>query len=138
MNQRFVGAWRLVSMESHAPDGTVSRPWGDDPFGLVVWTESGHMSAQLGPRDRAVGPYVAYFGTLEAPDVPEGTLVHHVLGASLPRLLSDQMRGFRFVSDDELELPPPPATDASRSVLCWRRLGAGNGDRSTPKGSNGR
>ena len=123
-NRRFVGAWQLVSMESHAPDGAVTRPWGDDPFGLLVWTESGHMSAQLGPRDPAVGPYVAYCGTLEAPDVAEGTLVHQVLGASVPRLLSDQMRGFRFVSDKELELRPPPAADGSRSVLSWRRLDA--------------
>ena len=82
------------------------------------------MSAQLGPRDPAVGPYVAYCGTLEAPDVAEGTLVHHVLGASVPRLLSDQMRGFRFLSDKELELRPPPAADGSRSVLSWRRLDA--------------
>lgn len=123
-NRRFLGAWELVTFETIGPDGTVTRPWGDDPFGLVVWTDSGHMSAQLGPRDRAIGPYVAYCGTLEVEDVPEGTLVHHVLGASAPRLLADQVRGFRFVSDDELVLGPPPAADGSLSVLVWRRLTA--------------
>lgn len=122
LNQRFVGAWELTSFESCGADGVVARPWGNDPFGLVVWTESGHMSAQLGPRDPALGPYVAYCGTLEVDDVPAGTLVHHVLGASLPRLLADQVRGFHFVSDDELVLSPPPAADGSRSVLLWRRL----------------
>lgn len=117
-----MGAWELISFESRAADGRVSRPWGDDPFGLVVWTDSGHMSAQLGPRDPAVGAYIAYCGTLEAPDLAEGTLVHHVAGASHPRLLADQVREYRFVSDTELVLSPPPGADGARSALSWRRM----------------
>ena len=122
LNQRFVGAWELTSFESCGADGVVAKPWGNNPFGLVVWTESGHMSAQLGPRDPALGPYVAYCGTLEVDDVGEGTLVHHVLGASAPRLLSDQIRGFHFLSDDELVLQPPPGPGGVQSVLRWKRL----------------
>jgi len=61
---------------------------------------------------------------LEVDDVGEGTLVHHVLGASAPRLLSDQVRGFRFLSDDELVLQPPPGPGGAQSALRWRRLPA--------------
>lgn len=121
-NHRFVGAWRLVSVESHGPNGTVTKPWGDDPFGLVVWTTSGHMSAQLGPRDATLGSYIAYCGTLDADDVAEGTLVHRVLGASHARFVADQVRGFRFVSDDELVLTPQAGAGDSRLVLSWRRV----------------
>ena len=122
MNRRFVGAWALVSFESRKANGEVGYPWGHDPAGIVIWDESGHMSAQLGPRDPEPGQYVAYFGTLEAEDVAEGTLVHRVEGASAPRLRSDQVRTFRFVGSDELELSPPPAPDGTVSVLLWRRL----------------
>jgi hypothetical protein len=122
--QRFVGAWGLASFETAASDGTVTRPWGDDPVGIIIWSASGHMSAQLGPRDPAKGVYVAYFGTMEAPDAAAGTLVHRVGGASLERLLSDQYRRFRFAGDDELVLNPPPAADGSISSLTWRRLKA--------------
>lgn len=119
---RFVGAWGLVSFETRSPGGVVSRPWGDDPVGIIIWSESGHMSAQLGPRDPSRGPYVAYFGMLEAPDAAEGTLTHHVGGASVERLLADQQRRFRFESEDVLVLNPPPAPDGSESTLRWRRL----------------
>ena len=61
---------------------------------------------------------------VEVDDVGEGTLVHHVLGASAPRLLSDQVRGFRFLSDDELVLQPPPGPGGAQSALRWRRLPA--------------
>ena len=129
-NRRFLGAWELVSFESLRPDGTVTRPWGDDPFGLVLWTDSGHMSAQLGPRNQAARPYLAYCGTIEAADVSEGTLVHRVVGASRPALLADQVRSFSFPAEDSLVLSPPAAPDGSQSVLRWRRLIAVQ-DRST-------
>jgi hypothetical protein len=121
-NQRFLGAWELVSFESRAADGTVTRPMGDDPVGIIIWDASGAMSAQLGPRDAEAGPYVAYFGTLEAEDEREGELTHRVTGASLPRLRTDQVRQYRFLSDDELVLQPPPSTDGSSSELLWRRI----------------
>lgn len=119
---RFAGTWELVSFEAISPDGTVKRPWGDDPFGLLIWTETGYMSAQLGPRDPARGAYLAYYGTLEVDDVAEGTLTHHVIGGSQPRLMEDQVREFRFDSPDALVLSPPAAADGTRSVLAWRRL----------------
>jgi len=121
-NRRFLGAWQLVTFESRLPDGSVVRPWGDDPLGIAIWDETGHVSAQLGPRDTSAGPYVAYYGSLEAADVTEGTLVTHVEGASAPRLRTDQVRAFRFLSDDEMTLSPPPGPDGAVSTLLWRRL----------------
>jgi hypothetical protein len=106
--------------------GGVVYPWGHDPVGIVIWDESGHMSAQLGPRAPEPGQYVAYFGTLEAEDVVEGRLVHRVEGASAARLRTDQVRQFRFLGSDELELSPPPAPDGTVSILLWRKLTAGD------------
>lgn len=119
---RFVGVWELVSFESRNAAGDVSHPWGDDPVGAIVWTAGGNMSAQLGPRDPSVAPYVAYFGTLEVPDAAEGTLVHHVVGASLERLRTDQVRNYRFEVDSELTLQPPANAEGAVSTLRWRRI----------------
>jgi hypothetical protein len=119
---RFVGVWELVSFETRDAAGNVTRPWGDDPVGTIIWTAGGNMSAQLGPRDPAVAPWVAYFGTLEVPDAAEGTLVHHVTGASLERLRTDQVRNYRFESDRELSLQPPANSEGATSTLRWRRI----------------
>jgi hypothetical protein len=120
-NRRFLGAWELVSFESRAADGAVTRPWGSDPFGIIIWDDTGHMSAQLGPRDPGAGAYIAYCGTLDAEDVTEGTLVHHVLAASAERLRADQVRAYRFSGSDELVLSPPASPEGAVSTLRWRR-----------------
>lgn len=120
---RFIGAWELVSFETTAPDGSVSRPWGDDPVGIIIWSASGHVSAQLGPRDRTPGAYIAYYGTLEAHDAQEGELVHATAGASNDRLLEPQRRRFRFIAEDLVELSPAAGADGAVSRLRWRRLG---------------
>ncbi len=119
---RFVGVWELVSFETRDAAGNVTRPWGDDPIGTIFWTAGGNMSAQLGPRDPSVAPYVAYFGILEVADAPQGTLVHRVTGASLERLRTDQVRNYRFESDDDLLLQPPANAEGSTSTLRWRRI----------------
>lgn len=125
MTSRFTGAWLLQSFETRMPDGTLSRPWGDDPVGIVCWDASGWMSAQLGPRDTSKGAYVAYFGRLEAPDAAEGTLIHRVEGASSERLNADQVRQFRFLDDDTLALSPPTAPNGAVSTLTWKRSRSG-------------
>ena len=124
LNGRFIGAWMLKSFETAQPDGSVVRPWGDDPLGIICWDASGYFSAQLGPRVASPDkPYVAYFGTLSAPNVDSGTLVHKVLGSSNPeRLNGDQVREFTFIDSLTLTLKPPAAANGSQSTLTWRRL----------------
>jgi hypothetical protein len=123
MNKRFVGAWLLAGFETRQADGTVTRPWGDDAGrGIICWDASGYMSAQLGPNDSSVAPYIAYFGRLEAPDVERGTLIHHVEGASTERLLAPQSRDFHFVDTDTLTLQPPAAPNGAVSTLTWKRV----------------
>ena len=44
---RFVGAWRLVSLEAPGPDGKIQKA---DSTGLLVFTRDGHMSVQVMER----------------------------------------------------------------------------------------
>jgi hypothetical protein len=45
--QRFVGTWRLVSLEARSDDGRVDYPLGRDALGVITYDAQGHMAAQL-------------------------------------------------------------------------------------------
>lgn len=128
-NTRFHGAWRLVSIDAKDSDGSALEPFGPGPVGIIAFDASGAFSVQVGARDGSAGTQVAFFGTLEAPGGGEGTLVLHPEGASVGRLLTDQPRHFRFISEDDLILTPPPRPDAAPGSgiaatmqLHWRRI----------------
>ena len=121
VNRRFVGAWLLQSFESQAADGGVSRPWGDDPLGLIMWDAGGYFSVQLGPRGKPEA-YVSFFGTWEAEDGESGLIVLKVTTGSAPdRVNGDQRRNFLFVEDGLLRMRPPTGPDGSQSTFMWRR-----------------
>ncbi len=48
VKNKFVGAWRLVSLEAPGPDGTIHKA---DSTGLFVFTRDGHASVQVMDRN---------------------------------------------------------------------------------------
>ena len=54
--QRFIGAWRLASLEEEGADGNVHRA---DCTGLLVYAPDGHMSVQVMYRDQQTGSAMA-------------------------------------------------------------------------------
>jgi hypothetical protein len=61
LRERVLGAWELVSFTALDVDtGRVRHPLGTAPRGLILYTDDGHMSAQLADSD--MGDYVAYGG----------------------------------------------------------------------------
>jgi Lipocalin-like domain len=101
---RFIGAWRLVSLESPGADGKIQKA---DSTGLFVFTRDGHASVQVmernpPPQTRAApeqyshGGYEATFGTYEV-DESAHTFVFHVEGALVRGLIGkDLPRSFEF------------------------------------------
>ena len=101
IRDRFVGAWRLVSLEAEGADGKIR--WADST-GLLVFTRDGHMSVQVmernpqtqtpaGPARYSQGGYEASFGTYEIDENThtftfhvEGALVRALIGKDLPRV----------------------------------------------------
>jgi hypothetical protein len=88
VRERFIGAWRLVSLEEPGSDGKVHRA---DCAGMFVFTREGRASVQLmyrrpqattasGPVQYAQGGYEASFGGYEI-DEAAGTFTYHVEGA---------------------------------------------------------
>jgi hypothetical protein len=100
LKERFVGAWRLASLEAPGPDGKIQRA---DSAGLLVFTYDGHMSVQVlerdpqpqaaaGPEQYSQGRYEASFGTYAVDQRAhaftfhvEGALVRTLIGKDLPR-----------------------------------------------------
>ena len=104
VQERFIGAWRLVWLEEPDADGKVHRA---DCTGLLVYTRDGHVSVQVmyrnpqpggqgGPVQYAQGGYEASFGTYR---IDEGahTFTLHVDGAMVRSLIGkDLPRAFEF------------------------------------------
>ena len=101
IRDRFVGAWRLVSLEQEGADGKIHR---GDSTGLLVFTRDGHMSVQVmernpqaqapaAPEQYSQGGYEASFGTYAIDDGAhtftyhvEGALLRTLIGKDLPRM----------------------------------------------------
>jgi Lipocalin-like domain len=144
--QRFVGAWRLISWKATSDAGDVRYPHGETPEGQIMYTANGQMSAQLmspgatlpdvnglTPKEvlaRVATTFFAYHGTYEV-DERARTITHHVVGSLAPSWVgTDQVRGYEFSSDDRLELTArigdesvaKAAAAVGTQVLVWERI----------------
>jgi hypothetical protein len=145
--KKFVGAWRLVSVEGNPPGRRVVF---DRPTGLLLYDPSGRMSVQIVVRaDRkpfapyakgllsatleekaaAFDGYAAYFGTYTV-DAKAGTVTHHLEDNLVPgRRGTENVRWFEFQGENRLALVPIedgkggvlPRRDATFKLL-WERI----------------
>ncbi len=146
--KKFVGSWRLVSIEGNPPGRPVVY---DRPTGLLMYDPSGRMSVQIVLKaDRkpfapftkgiltatteekatAFESYAAYFGTYTA-DAKASTITHHLEDNLVPgRRGTDNVRWFEFQGDNRLLLIP--IEDGKGGVLArkdatykllWERAG---------------
>ena len=100
VEERLIGAWRLVSLETVRPNGEVIYPFfGRHPEGLLMYDRSGWMSVQIvadpkptvplsdsregfvaapaSEKVRAIDGYYAYCGTWTV-DPTGQTVTHHI------------------------------------------------------------
>src|SRR5260370_8883767 len=101
LSRKFVGFWRLISIEGHPPGSTNVF---DHPTGLLMYDPSGRMSVQIVVKaDRkpfapltkglltatteekaaAFESYAAYFGTFTT-DAHAATITHHLEANLVP------------------------------------------------------
>ena len=98
-HERFVGAWRLASLEEPGADGRIYKA---DCTGLFVFTRDGYASVQVmyrnpssgdaGPGQYAQGGYEASYGRYDVDERThtwtfrvDGALVRRLVGQDLPR-----------------------------------------------------
>ncbi|MEM1155826.1 MAG: lipocalin-like domain-containing protein, partial [Pseudomonadota bacterium] len=132
--KQFTGVWRLISSEFRTSNDDVIYPLGDDATGLAIFTESGHMSAQLMKRNRPVfvndSPtggsdeetvaafrgYIAYYGRCDINE-EEKTLITHVEGSLFPNWVAGKQLRFYRLSEDQLTLTTPPIPLGDLSIV---------------------
>ena len=123
--QRFIGTWRLVSIDDSAR--------GPHPIGILMYDATGHMAVQVipdTPRGKfsgtvpspeearaALAGYTAYFGTYSI-DVTARTVTHHCTGNVDPGRVGDIVRRYQFEGEDGLTLMPLE----SQVRIVWERI----------------
>lgn len=141
--EHFIGTWKLVSSEFRLPDGSLIYPYGKDAAGILIYSASGYMCAQImsrnrltfASRDRLIGTaeeiksayegYIAYFGTYEV-NQDEGAIIHRVEGALFPNMVGADQKRFFELSGDRLTLSTPEIRLGGQQVagiLHWKRIG---------------
>jgi Lipocalin-like domain len=140
---KFVGVWRLVSMEIRTDDGiVVESPFGAEPDGTLMYDSLGNMAAQIGRKDRprfssndrmagsveetkaAFETYVAYFGRYRV-DERDATVTHEAQQALFPNWAgTKQVRYYKF-ADGKLTLSTPTYQRLGKNVtaiLLWEKI----------------
>jgi hypothetical protein len=130
---RFVGTWKLVSVEDRSAAGEVEYPYGEDPVGVLVYDSTGRMAVQIMRSDRphlssdnlrdahaeeiraAADGFTAFFGSYIV-DEAHGRVIHTVEGHLTPNSVGKNLvRAYEFV-EDRLILRP----GRSRTIV-WKR-----------------
>jgi hypothetical protein len=124
LRESMLGAWQLLSFTTTDADtGRVEHPLGASPRGMILYTDDGHMSAQLADAD--MGGYIAYGGRFAVDE--DTSIVHHdVTMSMMPELLASPQFRQASVAGNLLTLSAT-MTDAAgvttHSTLVWRRTG---------------
>lgn len=153
----LVGSWRFESYEDRDDRGTVVRPYGAAPAGLLIYDATGHMAVQIMKTpppdvvsddwDNFTAPekvalwdgYVAYFGRYEV-DIAR-SVVTHLAEADLSRLYIGRREERRFALDGDRLTLSETWTQSGRTwsgvrVLTRRRGAAQTTPTTTPPPTN--
>jgi hypothetical protein len=138
LKDRFVGAWKLVSIEQRNAKGEVvppANPGRPAPVGYIIYDAAGYVAVGIMPSGRAkyaaaqptaqealaaMTGYAAYFGTFNINEA-EGFVTHHLQGSLNPGMGAEQKRFFEL-SGNRLVLKPPPGATGNQARIIWERI----------------
>jgi glucuronate isomerase len=136
----LAGTWKLKSFEVHTEDNKITRPWGTDVSGQVIYTADGYMSGCFMQTERvpfvsddvmsgsadefasAMKSYIGYAGTYS---VKDNCVIHHVSTSLFPNWTRTDIKRFFTIEGTRLTLTTPPSVFDGMNisaVLLWERL----------------
>jgi hypothetical protein len=139
MSQKFIGIWKLVSIEFHRGD-QITYPWGDKLHGYIMYLSNGYMSVQMMVAERqqfavndafggtleeytdAGKTYSGYCGTYE---LRENAVIHNVEVSFFPIWTGTQFIRHFKLDGDMLTLSTPPMLfeGLQQTVhLVWQKI----------------
>jgi hypothetical protein len=138
----LLGAWRLLTWESIAEDGTVTHPMGEDPEGVVVYTPDGTMMTTLGragrtpitggdmmggPEDERLAAFSSFVAYQSRFHMDGGDIIHVVEMSLFPNWVGTAQRRHVELSADgrSLVLSSDPFLLRGRMTsqrLAWVRI----------------
>jgi hypothetical protein len=126
MQTEIVGTWSLESFVIHPKEGS-SRPWGEGLRGLLIYTESGHVSVSInkdvvsksGNSDEDILDSVLFYaGTYTL----QGNVIHHqVTQATSPSRIGRDMIRYAEFKNGNLNLTTPEEA-FGKAVLVWKKI----------------
>lgn len=139
-DERFVGTWKLLSLELRSEDGGISYPLGNDAKGIIIYSADGYMSVILSGADRArfavddslggtekekADAYSTYFSYCGPYEVRGNVVIHHIELSSFPNWSgTDKERFFKF-DDNKLILSASPYLVGGKEqtpYVIWERV----------------
>jgi hypothetical protein len=137
--KRFVGAWRLASVETRTENGSVFRRGRRK--GYLIYSGDGYMSVAFMKEGRprfasgdiwggtveekvaAIDGYVSYCGRYE---VKEGRVIHRIEVSLFPNWVGEDQERAYELDGDRLTLSTPLMPVGGRMLsthLIWERVG---------------
>ena len=138
----FIGAWQLLSFEIRQEGGAVIQPFGPDPKGSIIYTDTGRVSAQVMRSDRpefanedqmkgtpgemeaSFRGCISYFGAYHV-NREAGFVTHRIESSLFPNWEGDEQQRFFEFSGHRLTLSTPPLQwggERMIAVLVWDRV----------------
>ncbi|MFN7905579.1 MAG: lipocalin-like domain-containing protein [Pseudobdellovibrionaceae bacterium] len=128
MKNQFIGTWVLESFEIEDQQGS-RRPWGKQSHGLLIFTDTGHMSVSINRNVEQKSEIEAqnifdsilfYSGTYS---IVDDTITNHVTQASNPQRIGKNMTRFVKYDGNTLTLSTLQETFGT-AHLIWKRIPA--------------
>lgn len=124
-SKSVVGTWKLISAKADSAKGDTIYPYGENPFGMLMYETKGYMSVLImrigrskfdsgdpfaGTTDEikeAFEGFDAYCGTYEVNGEKE-TITHHIRGCRFPNWEGTEQVRYFELSENRLILKTPP------------------------------
>lgn len=139
----LVGTWQLESWSvGYSDREEYTSPFGEDPKGLLMYTEDDWMSASIGRSDRQTLPddisfrkipeeklaraYLSYFHYAGRYRVVEGDVIHYVTQSLNPNFVGSEQLRHAELDGHTLVLSGRDTADGVVRLhsLVWHRLAA--------------
>lgn len=115
-----LGTWHLVGWSVQYDDGTLHKPFGDNPSGVLVYSADGGMAVCLhDPNPLSEVPTFAYAGRYH---IENDKIIHEVLSGTATSMIGSTAVREAEITDQSMVLSVKSAKRRRHDRISWRRI----------------